>query len=61
MGVTLLVGNGFNYLIENIIRQYNPALVPKDVKEELDTLAQDIHNITGLWKRFDNLFAELKK
>lgn len=58
---TLLVGNGFNYLVADIIREHNGAGLPKRVTDTKEGCINNIYFLTRLWERFDEAFDELKK
>lgn len=57
----LLVGNGFNYLIADIIRQHNGNDLPKRITDTQEACINNIFFLTRLWERFDEAFDELKK
>ncbi len=58
MKVLFLIGNGFNYMIEDIIRHKvltsNPT--PEQLKEGTE-VADSIRAITALWQKFQETFA----
>lgn len=61
MKIIFLVGNGFNYLIEDIIKhhEFDNGGTPDELKHKRET-SQGISNITALWKKFDTVFAEFE-
>jgi len=58
--MSFILGNGFNYLIENIIRSIPVEQIPGNLHTDQAKLANKIREISGLWARFDNLFRDLK-
>lgn len=61
MKVAFIVGNGFNYMVESVIRKYLTGQeTPEQLKEKRDT-ADSIIAITALWKKFDEVFKELSE
>ncbi|RTQ48516.1 hypothetical protein EJV47_16220 [Hymenobacter gummosus] len=56
-----LVGNGFNYLVANIIKSHDGTGLSKRVVDAKDACINNIEFLTRLWERFDEAFAELKK
>lgn len=59
MKVAFLVGNGFNYMVENIIRKHVTGHeTPAQLIEKRST-ADSIISITSLWRKFDDVFQEL--
>lgn len=60
MKVSIIVGNGLNYLIEDIIRNFDDSKYP-DFSVTKNQIANSVKEITSLWTKFDELFQELKK
>ena len=60
MKITLIIGNGFNYLIESIINQTTSENLPKNLATSKTEVENKIREISSLWKKFDNIFDELK-
>jgi hypothetical protein len=58
---TLLVGNGFNYLVANIIERHDGTGLPKRITDSQQACINNINFLTRLWERFDEAFDELKK
>lgn len=61
MKISLIVGNGFNFLVESIIRNLSPQAIPGTLTATPDEIATKIHDISILWEKFELLFNELKK
>ncbi|WP_299820223.1 SIR2 family protein [uncultured Pontibacter sp.] len=61
MKIAFIIGNGFNYLIESIIRNTDELELPARLHSSKDELSDRIKSISSLWKKFDLLFHELKK
>lgn len=59
MKVASIIGNGFNFLIEDIIRNWEGPL-PKYLSNQPNALADKIHEISKLWEKFDTIFQELR-
>lgn len=59
MRVAFLVGNGFNYMVENIIRKHVTGHETPEQLIEKRAIADSIISITALWKKFDEVFQEL--
>ncbi|GAA4494887.1 hypothetical protein GCM10023172_05760 [Hymenobacter ginsengisoli] len=56
MSIAFIVGNGFNYLVEDIIRKIPTRdLTAKQILTKRET-ADSIRAITALWKKFDDAF-----
>lgn len=57
--ITILTGNGLNYLIAGIIKKYpyTGGMLGSLKKPTSD----NIYNITKLWEAFDNIFKELSE
>lgn len=60
MKISIIVGNGFNFLIESIIRGTDQQAIPAGLTATPDEIATKIHNISILWEKFDQLFNQLK-
>ena len=60
MKITLIIGNGFNYLIESIINQTTSENLPKNLATSKTEVENKIREISSLWKKFDHIFDELK-
>ena len=57
----ILTGNGFNYMINSFIRN-NQGYYSEEYgvpKEQTSNLADEISEITSLWKEFDKFFKKL--
>lgn len=61
MKIVFLVGNGFNYLIEDIIKHhpFNNGGTPDELKHRRET-SQGISDITALWRKFDKVFEDFE-
>jgi hypothetical protein len=57
----MFIGNGFNKLLANIVRHYPAEKVPKDIKTDLFTIANNIDDVAGLWERFKHAFPRIKQ
>jgi NAD-dependent SIR2 family protein deacetylase len=55
-----LIGNGFNNLIAEIIRNHDGVDVPENVFETKESCVSNVLYLTTLWQKFDEAFAELK-
>ena len=55
----MIVGNGFNYLVSDLIRNYENQRPSNE--EELQEIAKSIDGITRLWERFDDVFRDLRE
>ncbi|PRB01612.1 hypothetical protein CQ046_14625 [Chryseobacterium sp. MYb7] len=60
MKTILLVGNGFNYMIENWIKNLSEHFVKETIGEETANITEKIHEITTLWQKFNEIFEEIK-
>ena len=60
MKTVMIVGNGFNYMIESWIRNYPDENIPPSVTESKDKIASRVNEITQLWKKFNEIFKEIK-
>lgn len=58
--VILITGNGFNYLIQDIIKNIPSSEIPPKINISVTDVTTGISNITNLWKKFDKLFSDLK-
>jgi len=57
-----LVGNGFNFLIADILKYQRENNKECDFfADNIEQLEKDIREITTLWRKFDDLFASLEK
>lgn len=56
-----LVGNGFNYLVVEIIKNHKGDGLPKRIVDTQEACVNNIYYLTRLWERFDQAFDELKK
>lgn len=61
MRVPIIIGNGLNYLLEDIVRSYDDTKYPAHFPVTKIQIADSVREITQLWKKFDELFAELKQ
>ncbi|HKK63606.1 MAG TPA: SIR2 family protein [Bacteroidales bacterium] len=59
MKLAMIVGNGFNYLVSDLIRNYENQRTSNE--EELQEIAKSIDGITRLWERFDDVFRDLRE
>lgn len=62
--ISFIIGNGFNYLINDIVRNYPVSPFspwPSNIRSTKDSIISEIGKITSLWKKFDELFEELKE
>ncbi|UHG93304.1 SIR2 family protein [Spirosoma oryzicola] len=58
--IAFIIGNGFNFLVRDIVLAFPTNLLPTNLKTSKDDLANAISAITSLWRRFEELFYELK-
>ena len=58
--VAFIIGNGFNFLIQDIIIKYDTMWLPPHLKVSKEQIAESLGEITTLWKRFDDLLSSLK-
>ncbi|RSK45206.1 hypothetical protein [Hymenobacter rigui] len=59
MSIAFIVGNGFNYIIGDIINRPAGALETPEQLHERRATAMSIREITALWQKFDAVFLEL--
>ncbi|UOU97745.1 hypothetical protein MUU74_14725 [Chryseobacterium daecheongense] len=60
MKTILLVGNGFNYMVENWINNLSNDLVKGMTGQNKDEITKNINEITKLWQKFNEIFEEIK-
>lgn len=60
MKVLMIVGNGFNYMVESWIRNYPDESIPSTVSEDKQSIADKIKEITHLWAKFNIVFNDIK-
>ena len=58
--VILITGNGFNYLISDIIKNIPHDKIPNNINIPVTDITTGISNITNLWQKFDKVFSDLK-
>jgi NAD-dependent SIR2 family protein deacetylase len=56
-----LIGNGFNNIIANLVRNAPNSNLPDNIKDTQEATADNIIQITKLWEKFDKDFDELAK
>lgn len=61
MNITFIIGNGFNFLIEEIVRSIPENQLPKNLSSPKNEIADKIHEISTLWRKFDEIFNEVKE
>ena len=61
MKTILIVGNGFNYMINSWIDNLNEDYIKNLNIGSKEDLKSDISKITVLWKKFNDIFQEIKK
>ncbi|MCQ4140144.1 hypothetical protein, partial [Chryseobacterium sp. EO14] len=61
LNMLLLVGNGFNYMVENWINNLPEHLIDNKIKESKNDITQKISEITKLWQKFNDIFEEIRE
>ncbi|MDO1451814.1 hypothetical protein Q0590_36405 [Rhodocytophaga aerolata] len=61
MKVAFIIGNGFNYLIRDLVRNYPKDNIPKILNASTVDVAKRIEDITKLWEKFNTVFNNLKE
>lgn len=61
MKTILLVGNGFNYMVESWINNLPEDFISSKIEENKNEITQKINEITKLWQKFNDIFEEIKQ
>lgn len=61
MKTILLVGNGFNYMVESWVNNLPDDFISSKIDENKEELTQKINEITRLWQKFNDIFEEIKQ
>lgn len=60
MKTILLIGNGFNYMIESWINNLSEDFISNKIGESKSEIIQKINEITKLWQKFNDIFEEIR-